>query len=772
MPYADNLYSADDSDGESFSDELSPTDGYFTGHDRPQDLMVLDPSLQEETAESKAQEARQEADANSRTLPAQPVPSSFLSTAPYSYDFQPVASAANPPSSAPSSTSGSLTNSFRRDELYTEHSSLLNSAPPPAYSAAASQGSAFQSEHPNRNYQTISIYDVEGGRLSHREPESMGQAIDFDSPQPAWRPTARILWTRSFVRNMLLVLLMVGMGVGFLVTGIKSGQSHHKEVEDPSRDHPGPLKPVEPGNPVKPPNMPKQPSDGHVSYCPSATEDLSGYMPTYEISQGKQLAVLQIDYDYGDSQEEYLRTAGKVIFRRLPESKRDSKTGFITFSVWGSSRHGVGPEVNIDEEVQAVLIKLPRHSTLGGKENCLSVEVTAWLPEDSVFETVQCFASQLSIEVFDGINVHASGKVVFESTAGDIIMPSVNESNPAIRKALPQLRDLRKVLEHATEDEAVPVNEISGKKLPLPAISAASGSLHRSHELPPSRSQSPSISDSRNTQRGIFAKEMSMQTSSGSITGTFLLCDNLELYSQSGNIDVVILPQKSESGSPIAMFGGESQSGSLRVRYPIYGDYEIPERDYRTHLKSRSGSISGTYFLGTEFEANTNSGSVKIEVLSGTSQGKSSLSTTTFSGSTYASLFPRRRSVPDKSDFIDIGDGDPYLLYPPAPNQAGALSQDRSFIRELTSKHMSNSGSIKLRYPEEWEGEIHASTIAGSIRVSGPDVRTIKEGNKNWAFKEVIARKGTDAEHASLADVNAIVGEVDVWIGSGYESGL
>jgi len=90
-------------------------------------------------------------------------------------------------------------------------------------------------------------------------------------------------------------------------------------------------------------------------------------------------------------------------------------------------------------------------------------------------------------------------------------------------------------------------------------------------------------------------------------------------------------------------------------------------------------------------------------------------------------------------------------------------------IRDLTSLHESNSGSIKLRYPDEWEGEIRASTIAGSIRVGGNKVRTIKDGKKNWAYNEVIARKGEDAEQASKLSVENVAGSADVWVGEGCQ---
>src|SRR4051812_5721699 len=67
LPYSDNLYSAnDESDAESFSDELSPADGYFNRRDMPTNELVPDPSQEDsKTAEDKVLIPRREARQNS-----------------------------------------------------------------------------------------------------------------------------------------------------------------------------------------------------------------------------------------------------------------------------------------------------------------------------------------------------------------------------------------------------------------------------------------------------------------------------------------------------------------------------------------------------------------------------------------------------------------------------------------------------------------------------------------------------------------------------------
>lgn len=226
-PYSDNLYSADDSDAESFSDELSPTDGYFMNREHPQDVMVPDPSLESSTAESKAQEAREEAQAVVRSRTVQSSVTPTISTSTSSQAYTPAASsAAYTPSSPTSYAPLSPTSSHRRhDELYSETTSLLHGAPPPAYSAAASSTTSQHSRQFSRNYSTISNEQLEEGLAQHHEPESMGEPVDFNDRLPLWMTQIKKYRTRDFLKNALLVLLVLSIGTGFLITAVKSGQS-------------------------------------------------------------------------------------------------------------------------------------------------------------------------------------------------------------------------------------------------------------------------------------------------------------------------------------------------------------------------------------------------------------------------------------------------------------------------------------------------------------------------------------------------------------------
>jgi len=240
MPYADNLYSADDSDvesnAESFSDELSPSDGYFNGHSASlQNVMVPDPSLAAgSTAESKAQEARAEAEANTdpQSPPSPTVASPRHPPSSLHRSLTPATSHQSNPTSPTSRSISSPTFSHRRnDDLYSENTPLLHSphplAPPPTYTAATSgPHSPPLSQTFNRNYRTISDHQLEEGRAPSREPESMGRPMDFDEREPLW-PKPLIVsppaWAK--LRNLLIILLVLGLGIGFIVTAVKSGES-------------------------------------------------------------------------------------------------------------------------------------------------------------------------------------------------------------------------------------------------------------------------------------------------------------------------------------------------------------------------------------------------------------------------------------------------------------------------------------------------------------------------------------------------------------------
>jgi hypothetical protein len=225
MPHQDNLYSAEDSDNESFSDELSPADGYFTRGEISAQAMVPDPSIEN----SKEPEAK-------TLIPPHLLESmgrgSRISNHSSSLPSQTYASAHPASNSVPSSSSympTSPVSSRRLDDLFPRRPASMN-GPPPAYtpspestfsstqepsrpiqpSSRGSPSSPSQQSPPSPiTYNTFPDQHLERGFLPRREePESMGSPEEIPSEST---PLSRSPRRRSPCRNLLRKLLLVAL---------------------------------------------------------------------------------------------------------------------------------------------------------------------------------------------------------------------------------------------------------------------------------------------------------------------------------------------------------------------------------------------------------------------------------------------------------------------------------------------------------------------------------------------------------------------------------
>lgn len=232
MTTSDNLYSAEDSDGESFSEELSPSDGYFNRGDRGElgdrrpNVMVPDPSMDDKKVEDK-------------TLIPTPHPQASTGGTSRSslYPMLQTASSrpyASPPSSENNSSSPTAYTptsrmSSRRHPSFSEHTPLMN-IPPPAYSESlvpSSSSNASQIQTPRspthtRNdstYSTFPDHHLEQGFLPPREPESMGGPIDADERTPLSGDKPSPSFRRLIIRKLIFVALVFAI-IGSLITAI------------------------------------------------------------------------------------------------------------------------------------------------------------------------------------------------------------------------------------------------------------------------------------------------------------------------------------------------------------------------------------------------------------------------------------------------------------------------------------------------------------------------------------------------------------------------
>lgn len=228
MPVSDNLYSAEGSDGESFSQELSPSDGYFNRGDRRQDVMVPDPSLDDKKVEDKTLIPTP----NPQASTGETSRTSLHSMLPQSTSSRPYAS---PPSSENSSSLPTRYTpisrmSSRRPASFSEHTPLMN-IPPPAYSespvpspSTSSQDQAPNSPQHSRNestYSTFSEHRLERGFLPIHQPESMGGPVDADERTPLSGDKPGPSHRRLIIKKLLFVTLVFA-----IITALVSTVSH------------------------------------------------------------------------------------------------------------------------------------------------------------------------------------------------------------------------------------------------------------------------------------------------------------------------------------------------------------------------------------------------------------------------------------------------------------------------------------------------------------------------------------------------------------------
>jgi hypothetical protein len=281
----------------------------------------------------------------------------------------------------------------------------------------------------------------------------------------------------------------------------------------------------------------------------------------------------------------------------------------------------------------------------------------------------------------------------------------------------------------------------------------------------------------------LSSRRIVVETVSGSINGAYPLEDLLSLSTQSGNIDVRVLPKPVDKSAPEpADFEIQSSSGSIKALLPVrnadYPNFTPPPRNYVTNVHSTAGNVDGSYYLGSESNFKTTSGSIRITALPVLQSGESDskdvakniFETHTLSGLTEIDV--------QEPVFISplppsIGDADPYLIIP-SPNEqnlftldsrASSLkSEEKIKLHSLKSSHTSNAAGVKVHYPDVWEGTIHAKTMSGTVSLVGSGIRFIQH-KKGPARTDVLARRGVQEKgEGSLVDMSSLAGTLHMRI--------
>ncbi|KAK1066912.1 hypothetical protein LTR74_006787 [Friedmanniomyces endolithicus] len=214
------------------------------------------------------------------------------------------------------------------------------------------------------------------------------------------------------------------------------------------------------------------------------------------------------------------------------------------------------------------------------------------------------------------------------------------------------------------------------------------------------------------------SRETKVHTDSGHVSDRYGLEDLLEIRTHSGQIEIDIAPQPADKAHPSpAVFDAQSHSGGIRVG--LISSPAIVERDYQTSVQAFSSSIQGTYIFSSSASFVTKSGSIEIDLLP------------------YLNDDALRRAPSVSSSLrTESGSGHTELsLLPP-------VKHTTAVIKHLRSSHTSASGALELVYPQAWEGAIEGATRSGGITLEGKDVKVYYDGETGTGGRRVVARKG------------------------------
>lgn len=479
--------------------------------------------------------------------------------------------------------------------------------------------------------------------------------------------------------------------------------------------------------------MPDRPIDADGPYCSIAK--YKEETVTYEFPTGKDLTILQTVHGEAGARDRSVSTVGEIRLRRLPKASMHGNRAFFTVDV-----HTSDPELVVqktwDEDYRLLKVSTPSYGALGPGRHCVSVGITAWFPEDADFSTLLIESVTLTMRVIDDLKIKVSDRAKFATIAGQVVFPTL--------------------------------------------------SIPFSHDV---LNTDASIAPTLEFEHPFQTRRILVETMSGSITGSYPLRDFLGLSSESGQIKVDVTPHKALESAPApADLEVHTSSGSIKVDCPIR--YVPPPRNYITHVQTNSGSIGGSFYLGSLSSFATTNGGIQFDalpVLQATSKDKyeyarpNMFDTKTVSGGTRVNILdpifisplsPSEQPIQETrpSPWTPVGDDDPYLILPPdimLDQNMMIIDRSRSIqkLHSLRSTHTASAASIDVRYPEKWEGTLHAKSVSGSIRVKGDGIRIIRE-RKGYASKEITARKGVeDAEEGSWVEMSSVAGSLEFEVG-------
>ncbi|KAI0402984.1 hypothetical protein F4802DRAFT_599498 [Xylaria palmicola] len=749
MPYSDYMYSMDDdSDGEDYAGQLSPSDGQFppsSSNVTPliPNVFIPDPTLQQRTersAESKAREEGEDRFLTTRMTEGSAPPASCSSPSSTSRlaHARTLASALPPhhPHHRVTYSQSSSSQSSPRVLPGRARSPSVYSEAPPAYSPSAvspvSPGSGNSSNSSAtttttgqqgwlRNYNTFSTIHrmgaqgVEGERLLAFPPESMGGPVDEERAGPAWgRRVHRRLPAWFNWKYALLALVLLIISIAFL-GGLSSLSSSKPSKGDDGAERPAlpvdqePIHQV-PGDSDAPddselPNDPVSPGAPFVaSYCEGEQHRYNDQILSLDFERSKNVTFRQTGYKQPGSMSVHI--GGQINVRRLSEDDGNPRMVLEIMTNDPSLRL----YTSLDGDLQEVRIRIPQSfdSTVPGQRPCVEVKGTVWVPEDAELGTLSIGATHLDILLFDDLSLQVADYTDLSSVIGDI---TAGVSRPASY----------------------------GKDPDVPAARDVAAFSSRIIEV---------------------------HTTAGAISGSWPLYDLLGLHTTSGNQRVTITPRpggpEGEGEEKPAVLSLSTISGAISATEPVREPARLPRRDYLVDVRSTSGAVRASLAFGAGATFRTTASNVVLDLLPVidvdklTPQNPAQLETVTTSGAVAVRVL--------EPIFYGGGEGKAPAVGNATADGTGSPSSSSSRALDcLEARHKSTSGSIGIRYPQSWEGLLYAQTTSGQLVARGRDLKVTRFVG-GWPGSKMEARKGGPGTKSTI-EVHAILGGMDALIG-------
>lgn len=215
-----NLYSTDDTDDESFTEELTPADGYFEPNRMPSNHTVPDPSIDMKTEPKTLippPSTRQQQNNGSPSTTS--IHELFSMTPPMPSDAS-IQSTTNVP--APRSYTPISPVQPQDEGIFPEHMPLMN-GPPPAYTPSPVSPVTSRSTPLNpssgRIYSTFPEQYLEQGLFTNRHPESMvGTPEEPNERTPLSTPIVVKSRRRKIGKSICLALVLGVVMFSLLLT--------------------------------------------------------------------------------------------------------------------------------------------------------------------------------------------------------------------------------------------------------------------------------------------------------------------------------------------------------------------------------------------------------------------------------------------------------------------------------------------------------------------------------------------------------------------------